>query len=148
MTQHKATYVDSPPNLITAAENIDVLKELQKREPIFHRPEFGTTRRDFENMTVEEYWEVGASGRRYNREYVLDEISRRYRDPSYRGMHSPPEDTWQTKDFHCLEIARDNYLLTYTLLQGARITRRSTIWRRCGTDWKIVYHQGTIVQDA
>jgi len=39
-------------------------------------------------------------------------------------------------------------LLTYTLAQGARITRRATIWRRCGSDWKIVYHQGTIVEDA
>ncbi len=148
MAEQKSNYVDCPPSLKTAPENLDVLMELVKREPIFHRPEFGRTRRDFENMTVEGYWEVGASGRRYNREYVLDELVRRYQDPEYRGIHSSPENTWQTKDFSCIEIARDNYLLTYTLAQGARITRRSTIWRRCGSDWKIVYHQGTIVEDA
>jgi hypothetical protein len=38
--------------------------------------------------------------------------------------------------------------LTYTLHQGARITRRSTIWRRTGEGWKIVYHQGTMVEES
>jgi hypothetical protein len=80
------------------------------------------------------YWEVGASGRRYSREYVLDELERRYQDQQDRGIHSSPENTWQTKDFNCFEVASDNYLLTYTLAQDARITRRSTIWRRSGSD--------------
>jgi hypothetical protein len=30
----------------------DVLNELIKREPIFHRLDIGTTRQDFENMTI------------------------------------------------------------------------------------------------
>jgi hypothetical protein len=46
-------------------------------------------------------------------------------------------------------LAADLYLLTYTLLQDkVRLTRRSTIWQRTAEGWKIVYHQGTIVQDA
>jgi hypothetical protein len=118
--------------------NCNVLNELVKREPIFHRPEFGTTRQDFEDMTVEEFWEVGASGRRYSRKYVMDTLEQRHSQPH--------EDIWDTQDFHCLEIAPDNYLITYTLIQGARVTRRATIWRRCCTEWKIVYHQGTIVE--
>jgi hypothetical protein len=118
--------------------DLDVLNQLIKREPIFHRPELGTTRQDFENMTIETFWEVGASGRRYSRKYVIDTLELRH---SQRH-----EDIWETTDFHCLEIAPDNYLITYTLIQGDRVTRRSTIWRRCETDWKIVYHQGTIVE--
>ena len=55
------------------------------------------------------------------------------------------EDKWVTKDFKCMEIAPDNYLLTYTLIQGERVTRRATIWRRSAGNWKIVYHQGTLV---
>jgi hypothetical protein len=40
-------------------------------------------------------------------------------------------------------------LLTYTLLQDhERQTRRMTIWRSTADGWKIVYHQGTIVQNA
>jgi hypothetical protein len=128
------------PELITDAKHREVLQELISREPIFHRPEFGTTRRDFENMTESDSWEVGASGRRYSRGYVLDNLEKRYAEPH--------DDPWETRDFQCREVAPDNYLLTYTLIQGARVTRRSTIWRRHGQDWKIVYHQGTIVADA
>lgn len=125
------------PNLVTDPKIMDVLRELEKREPIFHRPEFGTTRADFESMTEDTFWEVGASGRRYSRQYVLDALEKR---PA-----NQPQEAWQTRDFHCLEIAVDNYLLTYTLIQGPRVTRRSTIWRRTVQGWKIVYHQGTVV---
>ena len=127
------------PTLVTDERLSEVLDELTRREPIFHRPELGATRADFEEMTEEGFWEVGASGRRYSREYVLDELERRYAEPT--------EENWQARDFHCLEIAADNYLLTYTLTQGARVTRRATIWRRTPRGWKIVYHQGTVVEN-
>jgi len=46
-------------------------------------------------------------------------------------------------------LGPETYLLTYTLLQHKkRLTRRATIWQRTVDGWKIVYHQGTIVQDA
>jgi hypothetical protein len=46
-------------------------------------------------------------------------------------------------------LSEDTYLLTYTLLQdNQRLTRRATIWRSTAEGWMIVYHQGTIVQDA
>ena len=127
-------------DLVTAKELLPILKELQRREPIFHRPEFGTTRADFEAMTEPDFWEVGASGQRYSRAYVLDVLEERYAKPH--------EDQWRTEGFHCMEIAPDNFLLTYTLHQGERVTRRATLWRRYGDDWKIVYHQGTVVAGA
>jgi hypothetical protein len=129
------------PALITEPRLIPILEELKKREPIFHHPEFGTSRAVFENVTAADFWEVGASGRRYSREYVIDRLVVR---------HSAPHvDIWETRDFHCREIAPDNYLLTYTLVQDAtRVTRRATIWRRSSDGWKIVYHQGTIVENV
>jgi len=132
---------DLEPALSTPPELLDVLSDLSSREPIFHRPESGTTRTDFEKMTVEDYWETGASGRRYSRQAVLNELERRF--------SVPHEDAWETSDFHCLKLAANVYLLTYTLLQDQqRLTRRATIWQRTPEGWKIVYHQGTIVQDA
>ena len=98
-------------------------------------------------MTEAEFFEVGASGRRYSRESVLEGVVKRYEDPQYKGIESPPESSWKTMDFECLEIAANSYLLTYTLVQGPRVTRRATIWRRSGAAWKIVYHQGTIVEN-
>ena len=125
------------PDLSTAPELLDVLEQLRQREPIFHRSEFGTTRADFEHMTEVDFWEVGASGRRYSRQYVLDVLDARQR--------SPAKDAWETSDFRCRKLAENVYLLTYTLLQGQRRTRRSTIWSRASGDWKIVFHQGTEV---
>lgn len=91
-------------------------------------------------MTVEDYRETGASGRRYSRQAVLDALEERF-----AGSH---EDVWETSEFACRELAPDVYLLTYTLLQDKqRLTRRSTIWQRTLDGWKIVYHQGTMVQD-
>ena len=129
------------PALATAPELEGVLAELSRREPIFHRPEFGTSRADFERMTAEDYWETGASGRRYSRECVLDGLEERF--------SVPHADVWETSGFHCRKLSEDTYLLTYTLLQdNQRLTRRATIWRKTPDGWKIVYHQGTIVRDA
>ncbi len=98
-------YIDYPPEFVTDDECLEVLQELISREPLFHHPEFGTTREDFENMTDLAFWEVGASGRRYSREYTLAEVVKRYENPQYLGIHSPPENAWETKDFYCREIA-------------------------------------------
>jgi hypothetical protein len=129
------------PSLTTAPELQPILAELSAREPIFHRPEFGTTRADFERITTEDYWETGASGRRYSRAAVLNELEKRF--------SAPHQDIWETSEFHCRKLGENTWLLTYTLLQDhARLTRRATIWRQTADGWKILYHQGTIVQDA
>src|SRR5206468_2381055 len=80
----------------------------------------------------------GRLGRRYSRAHVRDVLEERYKK-------SPVED-WETSDFHCRELAADLYLLTYTLVLDGRRTRRATIWQRASDGWKIVYHQGTVVQ--
>jgi hypothetical protein len=83
-------------------------------------------------MADDDFWEIGASGQRYSRAHVLDVLEHRASDPAGR--------TWKTRDFHCRELG-----LTCTE-QGERLSRRSTIWRRSGGDWVIVFHQGTLVQ--
>ena len=149
METHRVRVIDGPlptgifegadrePELATAPEHREVERELLQREPLFHRPEFGTTRADFERMTAPGFWEVGASGRRYSREFVLDVLEKRYENAT--------TDVWELSDFHCLEIAANNYLATYKLDQGGRVTRRATIWRRTAEGWQVVYHQGTMV---
>jgi hypothetical protein len=117
-----------------------VRDELLRREPVFHRLKPGATRADLEAMTDAQFCEVGASGRHYGRDYVLDLLEKRFENPG--------EDIWEVSDFHCLALSRGTYLVTYTLLQQKqRVTRRSSIWRRRGKVWQIVYHQGTVVED-
>lgn len=131
------------PWLSTEARLREILEDLRGREPIFHRPELGTTRADFETMTEADFWEVGASGRRYSRDHVLDVLEDRHQVASHLAL----EDTWEVIDFACKELGSDTYLLTYTLLQGQRKTRRATVWRRSAAGWKILFHQGTVVED-
>ena len=129
------------PDFVTPPELTDVLEELRAREPIFHREEFGTTRMDFERMTTEDFWEVGASGRRYSRAYVLNELEKRFANS--------PQDVWEASGFCGRHLGGDVYLVTYTLIQAkTRCTRRATIWLRTKDGWKMTYHQGTVVADA
>ena len=116
-----------------------ILDELSRREPIFHRPELGTSRADFEAQTAPDFWEVGASGARYDREFVWETLER-------RRAHAA-DDPWEISDFRCRELATDTYLLAYLLRQSDRVTRRATIWQRTHDGWQIVYHQGTLVAD-
>jgi hypothetical protein len=126
------------PVLISDPSLHEILEELKDREPIFHRPELGFTRAHFEQMTLPDFWETGASGKRYSREFVLAELGRRYANGPYKNH-------WEASEFHCRQLASDVYLLTYTLLQEeSRKTRRLTIWQRSPDGWKVVYHQGTL----
>jgi hypothetical protein len=98
---------ETTPTLATDPALLGVLNGLISREPIFHRPEWSTTRLQSDRRPV---------GRRG---LSLSRAGQRY------------------------------YPLTYTLLQQSeRKTRRSTIWQRTPDGWKIVFHQGTIVQDS
>ena len=117
-----------------------ILDELKRYEPIFHHPEiFGESKENIQNMMCSEFWEVGASGNAYTQEVIVEELLKRYKDPLY-------EDVWETKEFKCTKIAPNNYLLTYILIQNnTRVTRRATIWRNTSDGWKILYHQGTVV---
>ena len=127
-------------NPVTDPDLLLILEELRPLEPIFHTREFGLTREDFEKRMMPEYWEVGASGRRYSRDYILEFLGR-----------NPPVEAWaagwQTADHAVRRLGRETYLLTYSLSQGERFTRRSTIWQRREGVWRIVYHQGTIVDE-
>lgn len=120
-------------------ENKSILNALIAREPIFHRREFGTTRADLETMTTEDFWEIGASGKIYTRDYVITTLLERYKSPE-------PHD-FICSDFALRTIAPNVFLLTYTLKQHPnRLTRRTTIWKRNGANWKIAFHQGTKIE--
>jgi hypothetical protein len=137
--------LEAKPERITDPALADVLSQLIALEPIFHHPELGTARADFESMTVDDFEEIGASGRCYSRAEVLDLLEERYATPRNDVL----EEVLEATDFYCRRLAPDLYLLVYTLLQDkARLTRRSTIWQSTPTGWKIVFHQGTIVQDT
>jgi hypothetical protein len=113
--------------------------ELLAREPIFHRPEHGTQPENYLDMTADDYWEVGASGRVYQREGVVKTLVARGK---VQG-----DEHWSVSDTKVRRLAHDTYAFTYQLDQAGRRTRRITLWREGSSGWKILYHQGTIITD-
>jgi len=115
-----------------------ILDQLRSREPIFHTERFGRTLEDFDRSTAPDFWEVGASGRRYSRDFILEMRSR-------EALVDADAAGWKASGFGLRQLGPECFLLTYTLDQQGRITRRATIWERNGESWRILYHQGTVV---
>lgn len=125
----------------TAPEHLEVLLELMQLEPIFHRAHVDSKHHEFADMTDNDFWEIGASGQRYDRDFVLDTLEQRHAQAF--------TEHYETHDFHCQQIAPDHYLINYLLIQEqTRKSRRTSIWRRTETGWKILFHQGTLILDA
>lgn len=116
----------------------DILAELMPLEPIFHTAAFGRTLAEFAQRMAADYWETGASGQPYSREFILEHLAA-----------NPPVDAeaagWRASDHAVRALGEDTFLLTYTLDQNGRVTRRATVWQRGADGWKILYHQGTMV---
>ncbi len=129
---------ENPAFTSTSPELQSVLEELRKREPIFHTERFGRTLDEFERSTAPDFWEVGASGRRFSREFILNMRSR-------EALVDADAAGWKATGFGLRQLGPKCFLLTYTLDQAGRITRRATIWERSGAEWRILYHQGTVV---
>ena len=115
----------------------DILAELSAREPIFHRRAFGTSREALLAMTEPDFWEIGASGRIYDRATVIDLLEERYKELE-------PHD-WPCRDFALRELGAGLFQLNYVLEEPDRLTRRTTLWRRHPEGWRIVFHQGTVM---
>lgn len=122
------------PPLTVEQKPIDLLTRL---EIFIHWPKLGTAKEEIENLLDENFWEIGASGKKYDREIVLKVLLE-------RTQKANPE-IWVNENFQCTQLSENIYLLTYSLLQGERKTERSSIWKKFESGFKLLYHQGTIV---
>ena len=137
---YQCNHATMQPTLVLAEHLQPILKELQVLEDLFHAACKEATPAQFEALVAPDFWEVGATGRLYSREFALAVLTQR---PS-----TPSDDAWKTSDFHLIELGEHNFLLTYTLQQPNRITRRVTAWQRKGSHWQAIYHQGTVVENT
>ena len=117
----------------------NIFETLQRLEPVFHAACPQATVADFERLVAADFWEVGASGRIYDRQFALDTLKNRPAMPS--------AEMWQTSDYALKVLSEHTFMLTYTLRQPWRTTRRMTIWQQQDTQWQALYHQGTTVTD-
>lgn len=116
-------------------------EEIRSLEPIFHTEYFGATTEEFSRRMSLDYWEVGASGRRYSRAFILEQAAK-ISEVNATGAG------WKCSKYGLKKLAAQTFLFTYTLDQNGRLTRRATIWQKSEEGWKILYHQGTIISSA
>lgn len=128
------------PILLIEKQLQPLLSVLKTLEPLIYAANAGKTRDYFEALLAEDFWEVGASGLRYSRDYVLGELEKR--------QQNPREEAWHTSGEHVQQLSETYFLFTYTLHQPTRLSRRASIWRREGGRWQLGYHQGTVVQQS
>lgn len=115
-----------------------LLQALLRLEDLYHAASPAATPEAFEQVVAPDFWEFGASGRRFERAFCLEVLTR-------RGP-TPPAHGWQVRSAELRRVGADHCLLVYTLDQPGRTTVRSTLWRRAGERWQAVFHQGTVVQ--
>jgi RimJ/RimL family protein N-acetyltransferase len=121
----------------------NMISQLRALEPLGHRSPPGSTRAHFEDLLGDGFWEVGASGRVYDRTWCLDELADRYADPTYDPLLGMSVDQFEARP-----LGNDVWLVTYRLFEDERETRRLTVWRREAERWAAQYHQGTLVPSS
>ena len=105
---------------------LDEIRELEER---LLRPEVRASADTLEGLVADQFVEFGSSGRVYTKRDVI------------RQMLAAPSVTVKVADFTVLSISPDVALATYRTPNSLR----SSIWRREGENWRIVFHQGTPV---
>ena len=85
-----------------------------------------------DRLVSDQFVEFGSSGNEYTKRDVIDQ------------MLAHPHVTISLVDFRVVAVSPDVALATYRTAGSLR----SSIWRREGVYWRIVFHQGTPLTDA
>jgi len=107
----------------------DEIRELEER---LVTPAVRASADALDRLVSDQFVEFGSSGRVYAKHDVIAQ------------MLAQPSVTVSVTDFHVLALSPDVALATYRTGRSLR----SSVWRREGGHWRIVFHQGTTVTDT
>lgn len=88
-------------------------------------------------LLARDFIEVGASGRRWDQTTILGLLS----DESSQPV--PTE--IGIDNLTARPLTPDLIQVFWDSAQDGRRARRTSLWRRTGTDWEQIYHQGTVL---
>ncbi len=116
------------------------LADIRALEEALHRADVRGSRADVEALLAEGFVEFGSSGSVYHREAIIGLLA--------AEADAPAEGRLRAFDYALTVISADAVLLTYRterLADGKppRHVLRSSIWKRTGAGWKMLFHQGT-----
>ncbi len=111
---------------------------LHERESMLLWPDAHVSDEELELLLAEDFHEIGASGKRFDRSFGIRTLRERRAHPDQKQ--------WTRSDEHMHELQPALVLMTYRLERGDRTSMRSTLWRRnLHGVWQAVFHQGTPV---
>ena len=119
-----------------ATDFLDFFVDLEKS---LHRKSIRRSREKLNDLLHEDFEEIGAMGKIYNKDQIIKEL-----------LTETPFSI-NASNFKLRMLADHLALLTYKTQNTARnhfarTTLRSSIWKNEGSTWKMIFHQGTIVQ--
>lgn len=118
--------------------DIQVVRLLEALERSLQQPSVRGSAR-LGDLLAEDFVEVGASGRSYNRQEVI------------AMLHQESAVRIDISDLQVRRLGDDVALVTYRACKRDDLPRhslRSSIWRQSQHRWRLVFHQGTLCPDA
>ncbi len=116
---------------IDVAEVLQLERELQTAE----------CRRDRARVSAllaEDFTEVGASGRVWDRPLTLELLGAESEDDAVIEVHDLTG-----------RVLGDGFIMTrWDSDRGGRRARRTSLWRRDCAGWRLVHHQGTLLPES
>lgn len=115
---------------------LDLLVDLERG---LHRKSIRRSKEKLNDLLDDDFEEIGASGKVYNKDQIIEEL-----------LNETPF-AINASDFELRMFSEDIAQLRYKSKNSAsdnitRTTLRSSIWKNEGSKWKMVFHQGTVVQ--
>lgn len=124
------------------------LAEVVRLELLLHDPSVRSSRARVASLLHPDFAEVGASGRSWDATGIVDAIAD-------DGIADEADEEAGDKiggggavdvtKLSASRLAVDVVLVTYESHRSDRVTMRSSVWVRVGSQWTIRYHQGTPV---
>lgn len=103
------------------------------------QPEVRADQKKLKELLAEDFFEFGTSGKLYRREHTIEQLPKTA--SSYEGSH-------EIFDFEIRLLGSEYIHATYrsdtTYADGERkLAYRSSVWRKEGDQWRMIFHQGT-----
>jgi len=119
---------------------MEILELLISLEKKLHSFDSRASREKLNILLSEDFHEIGASGKTYGKNETIDLL---IKSKSYEIVAT---------DFELKKLSSDIMQLIYKAkskggLTDTRYTVRSSLWKKNGHHWQMIFHQGTIINE-
>lgn len=119
--------------------NENIYKLIYDLEIALLASEVRSSREKLDVLLADDFKEFGSSGEEYSKQDILEQLPEATKIASVEFLVS---------DFQVQQLAEDIVLATFTtdkkMPDNSRVVSlRSSIWRKTGKGWQMVFHQGT-----